>query len=58
MQHPGFFERGGPFLLQVIADNVAKDAEAIMTDENPAYNFKTTQFRNVRHERIKHKEKI
>ena len=45
-------------LYAVIADNVAKDAEAIMTDENPAYNFKTTQFHNVRHERIKHKEKI
>ena len=45
-------------IYQVIADNVAKDAEAIMTDENPAYNFKTTQFRNVRHERIRHKDKI
>jgi transposase-like protein len=45
-------------IYQVIADNVAKDAEAIMTDENPSYNFTTTQFRKVRHERIKHKEKI
>jgi UDP-3-O-[3-hydroxymyristoyl] glucosamine N-acyltransferase len=25
MQHPGFFERGGPFLLQVIADNVGAE---------------------------------
>ena len=45
-------------LYAVIADNVAKDAEAIMTDENPSYNFKLTQFHNVRHERIKHKDKI
>jgi len=45
-------------IYQAIADHVAKDAEAIMTDENPSYNFTTTQFRKVRHERIKHKEKI
>jgi transposase-like protein len=45
-------------IYAVIADHVAKDAEAIMTDENPSYNFKTTQFRKVRHGRIKHKEKI
>jgi len=45
-------------VYQVIADNVAKDAQAIMTDESPIYNFKDTQFRNVRHRRIKHKEKI
>jgi transposase-like protein len=63
-------ERGGPVrfvqtpdnkadtIYQVIADNVDKNAEAIMTDENPAYNFKLTQFHKVRHGRIKHKEKI
>ncbi len=34
-------------LYQVIADNVDKKAEAIMTDENPAYNFEFTQFRDV-----------
>jgi transposase-like protein len=45
-------------IYRVIVDNVAKDAKAIMTDENPAYNFKLTRFRNVRHGRIKHKEKI
>lgn len=45
-------------LYQVIADNVAKDAQGIMTDENPAYNFKLTQFRDVPHKTIKHKEKI
>lgn len=66
----GVRERGGELRLvqtpdnkedtvyQVIADNVAKDAEAIMTDESTIYNFRNTQFRNVRHERIKHKEKI
>jgi transposase-like protein len=66
----GVRERGGPIrfvqtpdnkadtVYQVIPDHVAKDAEAIMTDESPIYNFQTTQFRNVRHERIKHKEKI
>jgi transposase-like protein len=66
----GVRERGGPVRLvqtpdnkadtvyQVIADHVAKDAQAIMTDESPIYNFESTQFRNVRHERIKHKDKI
>jgi transposase-like protein len=66
----GVRERGGPVryvhtpdnkadtVYQVIADNVAKDAQAIMTDESPIYNFKETQFHNVRHERIKHKDKI
>src|SRR5207237_1459994 len=38
-------------IYQVIADNVAKGAEAIMTDENPGYNFKLTQFKDVRHDR-------
>jgi len=66
----GVRERGGPIRLvqtpdnktdtvyQVIADHVAKDAKAIMTDESPIYNFETTQFHSVRHERIKHKAKI
>ncbi len=45
-------------VYQVIADNVAKDAEAIMTDESNIYNFKDTQFHKVRHERIRHKDKI
>jgi transposase-like protein len=45
-------------LYQVVADHVAKDAEAIMTDENRAYNFELTQFRKVPHERIRHKDKI
>jgi transposase-like protein len=66
----GVRERGGELRLvqtpdnkadtvyRVIADNVAKDAEAIMTDESNIYNFQTTQFHRVRHERIRHKEKI
>src|SRR5579872_4306347 len=66
----GVRERGGPIrfvqtpdnkadtVYQVIADHVAKDAKAIMTDESTIYNFKETQFRNVRHERIRHKDKI
>lgn len=66
----GVRERGGPLrfvqtpdnkadtVYAVIANNVAKDAQAIMTDESNIYNFETTQFRNVRHERIKHKDKI
>lgn len=66
----GVRERGGDLRLvqtadnksdtvyRVIADNVAKDAKAIMTDESPIYNFTTTQFHRVRHERIKHRDKI
>ena len=48
----------GVTLHQVIADHVAKDAQAIMTDENPSYDFRLTQFRKVPHSRIKHKEKV
>ena len=66
----GVRERGGPVrlvhtadatadtLYGVIAKHVSKDAEAIMTDENPAYNFRLTQFKNVRHARIKHKSRV
>jgi hypothetical protein len=46
-------------VYEVIARNVAKDAEAIMTDKSSTiYNFETTQFHRVPHHRIKHKEKI
>jgi len=45
-------------LYEVVAKHISKDAEAIMTDENPAYNFRLTQFRNTRHGRIKHKSGI
>jgi transposase-like protein len=63
----GIRERGGPLrlvhskdakagtLYDVMEKHVSKDAEAIMTDENPAYSFRLTQFRNVRHGRINHK---
>jgi transposase-like protein len=66
----GVRERGGPLrfvqvpdnkestLYDVIAENVDKDVQAIMTDENPAYNFKLTQFKDTRHGTIKHKSKI
>lgn len=65
----GVRERGGPVRLvhtkdasadtifRVVNDHVSKDAEAIMTDENPAYNFKMTKFREVRHSRIKHRSR-
>jgi transposase-like protein len=45
-------------LYDVVAKHVSKDAQAIMTDENPAYNFKLTQFHNVRHGRIKHRNHV
>jgi hypothetical protein len=45
-------------LYDVVAKHISKDAEAIMTDENPAYNFKLTQFHKVRHARIKHRERV
>lgn len=45
-------------LYDVIEKHVSKDAEAIMTDENPAYNFRITGFRNIRHGRIKHKSGV
>lgn len=66
----GVRERGGPLhlvhtkdahagtLYDVVEKHISKDAEAIMTDENPAYNFRMTQFRNVRHGRIKHKSHV
>jgi transposase-like protein len=66
----GVRERGGPLrfvhvpdnkqgtLYQVIADNVDKNVQAIMTDENPSYNFKLTHFKDARHGTIKHKSKI
>jgi hypothetical protein len=34
------------------------DCELIIAAENPIYNFQTTQFHKVRHERIKHKDNI
>jgi transposase-like protein len=66
----GVRERGGPLYLvhtkdakegtlyDVIAAHVSKDAKAIMTDENPAYNFKLTQFEKTRHGTIKHRSRV
>jgi transposase-like protein len=46
-------------LYEVIAEHVDKDAEAIMTDELPAYDvLKLSQFHDVRRGRIRHKSKI
>jgi len=45
-------------LYKVVSEHVSKDAQAIMTDENPGYNFRLTQFHNVRHARIKHKDRV
>jgi transposase-like protein len=65
----GVRERGGPVQLvhtkdasadtifRVMSGHVSKDAQEIMTDENPVYNFKMTKFRNVRHRTIKHKRR-
>ena len=66
----GVRERGGPVrfvqtpdnkadtVYQVIADNVDKNAQAIMTDESNIYDFRLTQFKDVPHSRIKHKDRI
>lgn len=45
-------------LYEVAAQHISKNAETIMTDENPAYNFRLTQFHNIPHKRIKHKERV
>ena len=45
-------------LYEVAAQHISKNAEAIMTDENPAYNFRMTQFQRVRHARIKHRDRV
>jgi hypothetical protein len=61
----GVRERGGQLRLeqvpdnkedtvyQVIADNVSKDAEAIMTDESTIYNFRNTQFHRVGKQKLR-----
>lgn len=45
-------------LYDVVAQHISKDAQAIMTDENPGYDFRMTQYRNTRHGRIKHKSGV
>jgi transposase-like protein len=66
----GIRERKGPARLvhtenakagtvyEVVAKHISKDAQATMTDENPIYNFRMTQFKNARHGRIRHKSGI
>jgi transposase-like protein len=66
----GIRERKGPARLvhtenakagtvyEVVAKHISKDAQAIMTDENPIYNFRMTQFKNTRHGRIRHKSGV
>ena len=44
-------------LYQIIADNVDKTVDVIVTDELPAYNLELTKFRG-KHKRIKHKSGI
>jgi hypothetical protein len=44
--------------LYEVAAHISKNAEAIMTDENPAYNFRMTQFQKIPHKRIKHRERV
>ncbi|MGH9544690.1 MAG: IS1595 family transposase [Terriglobales bacterium] len=45
-------------LWEVANKNIASDAQAIMTDENPAYNFRMSRLQGVPHKRIKHKERV
>jgi len=45
-------------LWEVANKHISPDAQAIMTDENPGYNFRLTRLRNVRHARIKHKDRV
>ena len=45
-------------LYTVAAQHISKNAEAIMTDENPAYNFRLTQFERIPHKRIKHRDRV
>jgi transposase-like protein len=41
-------------VYDIIARNVDKTVDVIMTDESKLYNFKMTQFRNARHESVNH----
>ena len=62
----GIRERGGhlhfiqannltqDILYQIIARNVDKSVEVIMTDESRLYNFNMTQFQKAKHKRVNH----
>jgi transposase-like protein len=41
-------------LYEIIARNVDTSVDVIMTDESKLYNFKTTKFRNTKHESVNH----
>jgi transposase-like protein len=41
-------------VYDIIARNVDKTVDVIMTDESKLYNFKMTQYRNARHESVNH----
>jgi transposase-like protein len=41
-------------LNDIIARNVDKTVEVIMTDESKLYNFKTTQFHRAKHKKVNH----
>jgi len=65
----GIRQRGGPLklvqvkdskagtLYEVIAKNVDKSVEHLVTDDAGAYNFRLTKFHNVRHSKIRHSAK-
>jgi hypothetical protein len=62
----GIRQRGGPLklvqvrdnkagtLYEAIAQSVDKGADRIMTDDAKWYDFRLTQFRNVKHSKIRH----
>jgi transposase-like protein len=43
-------------LYEIIARNVDKTVDVIMTDESRLYDFKMTQFQNVKHKKVNHSE--
>jgi transposase-like protein len=65
----GIRQRGGPLrfiraqdvtqgtLYDIIAENVDKTVDVIVTDELPSYNFETTQFKG-KHKTIRHKDHV
>ena len=43
-------------LYEIIARNVDKSVEVIMTDESRLYNFKMTQFQKAKHKKVNHSQ--
>jgi transposase-like protein len=66
----GIRERGGSLrlvqaenskqdtLYNIVAEHVSPDAQQIVTDENPAYNFSLTKLRRIKHSRIRHRDHV